>query len=95
MPGWNVTRGDVNTTLTIGVIYYIPFYYSTTTTATEIAVDVTGAVGGSTIDLRVFVWNDGVPGALFSSLGTISSASTGVKTIAISVIFLKGFILWQ
>ncbi len=90
MPGWNVTRGDVSATLTVGVIYYIPFYYASTTTATEIAVDVTGAVLGSTIDLRIFNWDDGVPGALFANLGTISSASTGVKTIAISVTFPQG-----
>lgn len=90
IPGWNVTRGDTSTALTVGVIYYIPFYYSTTTTATEIAVDVTGAVGGSTIDLRIFAWNDGVPGALFANLGTISSAATGVQSLAINVTFPQG-----
>lgn len=90
MPGWNMTRGDLSQPVSNGVIYYIPFYYSTTTTATAVSVDVTTAVGGSTIDLRVFAWNDGVPGALFANLGTVSSAATGVQSLAINVTFPQG-----
>lgn len=51
----------------------------------QVAVNVSGLIALSTIRLGVYaVGSDGAPGALIADWGTVSSASTGDKTLSIS-----------
>jgi photosystem II stability/assembly factor-like uncharacterized protein len=91
-PGWMIVRDDDTITMTGGFIYYIPFFVATTTTFTETVFNVTGAGGGgATMDIRIFAWNDGVPGAQVVNVGTVLTDSAGTKTIAASYTLDRGF----
>lgn len=74
------------TTLAISanVLYASPFYVPKTKTFTSINIEVTTLAAASSIRLGIYSDTNGVPNALLLDAGTVSSASTGGKTIAIS-----------
>lgn len=91
-PGWMIVRDSDAITMTGGFIYYVPFFVATTTTFTETVFNVTGpGGGGSTMDIRIFAWNDGVPGAQLVNVGTVATDSAGTKTIGASYTLDRGF----
>lgn len=75
--------GSANATLTANRLYHLPFRVSARTTFTTIAVAVTTAVTSTNIRLGVRNMNQltAAPTTLVSDCGTVSSASTGTKTI--------------
>jgi photosystem II stability/assembly factor-like uncharacterized protein len=84
-PGWMIVRDDDTITMTGGFIYYIPFYVSTRTTFTETVFIVTSPGGvGSTMIVKIFAWNDGLPGIELVNVGSIGTTSAGTKTLAIA-----------
>lgn len=90
-PGW-YAAGYVDTpNCSGGVIFYIPILVQESITYDRIGIYVTGAVGGSIADLRIFAWNNGVPGALILSCGNIDVGSTGAKELPISWSASRGY----
>ena len=82
MPGWYVAYYS-STSATAGRIYYTPIFVEETTTYIRIGIEVSTASTG-TADLRIFAWNNGVPGSLILSAGTVDTGTTGAKEITIS-----------
>jgi hypothetical protein len=89
LPGWACYNAS-NVTVTAGRIYYIPIFVTETTTYTAIGISVIGTATGS-CDLRIFQWNNGVPGALILSAGTVDTGTNGAKEIAISQTLDRGY----
>lgn len=95
LPGWTIVRVDTNVTLIDNTIYYIPFFVTDVTTYTEIVLFLfQNGSAGNLADLDIFEWNNGVPGALLYSIGTIATDATiGTlyKPKAINVTLNRGF----
>ena len=89
MPGW-YSHGAANITITANVIYYIPIFVEETTTYIRICINTATDLAG-TADLRIFAWNDGVPGALILSAGTVDTTTAGAKEIIISQELTRGY----
>lgn len=73
--------------LTADTLYGIPFHITGDTPVDRISFEVTTADAGSAIRLGLYAESTSVPGepgALLEDLGTISSATTGMKTLTIS-----------
>ena len=89
IPGWYYTV--VTTTVAnVGNIYYIPIFVSATKTYTRICCNVTTGAAGNA-DLRIFAWNNGVPGALILSAGTVDTAAAAHKEIVINITLKRGY----
>jgi len=74
-------------TLTADTLYGIPFPVASWAAIDRIAVEVTTADGGSAIRLGLYAESltvRGEPGVLLEDLGTVSSATTGIKTLTVS-----------
>lgn len=71
--------------LTQSRAYAVPFVFVEATSVTRIAVEVTAAVAATTLRLGIYTRNvdaaDDVPLTLVADLGTVSAATTGVKTL--------------
>jgi hypothetical protein len=93
VPGWYIGyQGLMGVIVTAGSIYYTPIFVSEKTTYIRIGIYVlTKGAAGTTADLRIFQWADGVPGALLLSCGTVSTATTGAKEITISQELDRGY----
>lgn len=89
LPGWTV-EGLAFFALSSGRIYYIPIFVEETTTYIRIGLKVTTSQVGN-IDLRIFEWDNGLPGALILSAGTVDAGSTGNKEITISQELQRGY----
>jgi hypothetical protein len=89
MPGW-LAAAQVQTSVSSGVIYYVPILVSETTTYTAIGIYVLAASAG-TADLRIFSWSNGVPGSLVLSAGTVDTSTTFEKEITISKQLTPGY----
>jgi len=89
MPGWLISSG-VTTDATAGKIFYTPIFVSETTTYTGIGIMVGTAAEGSA-DLRIFEWDNGIPGSLILSAGTVDTGTTGVKEIVINQQLARGY----
>jgi hypothetical protein len=73
-----VYNGTSLTSVTANRIYAHPFYVASDTTFTKIGVAITGGIGNA--EVGIYNNSGGVPGTLFSDVGTISSSS-GTKQI--------------
>jgi hypothetical protein len=89
MPGWYAAATAL-TTVTAGRIYYAPIFVTEQTTYDRICVYVNTAASG-TADLRVFAWNNGVPGSLILSAGTVDTSTTGPKELSINLTLERGY----
>ena len=70
----------------------VPFYVSRTQTFDRIAIQVTTAIGASTIHLGIYnAGSDGFPGARLLDAGTVSGASPGNIEAVISQILTAGW----
>lgn len=88
-PGWQGNLGLIQA-VTAGRIYFIPIFVEEDTTYIGIGAWV-GTLSAGTADLRIFKWNNGLPGALILSAGTINTGSTGEKSIVISQKLTRGY----
>lgn len=77
--------GVVGNAAITGTIYYYPYYVGSTHTVTAISCEVTTFSVGTTVNMALYS-DDGTgkPGSLVEASGTISSATTGVKTYTFS-----------
>jgi len=89
LPGWYIAY-TVGITAVAGRIYYIPIFVAETTTYTRICINVSTLSAGSA-DLRIFNWNNGIPGSLILSAGTVNTGTTGPKEITISQQLARGY----
>ena len=74
-----------------GTIRYSPIDIPSTITFQSIALEVTTAAAGATVELGIY-HDDGnsVPGALLVDAGAIDASTTGIKTIAITETLTAG-----
>jgi len=91
LPGWAVAAlGDQ--VPGAGVIYYVPIFVSELTTYDYIGVNVAGAgIPGSAAEMRVYNWNGGVPGTQVLNAGSVTTATTGERSIAITLSLARGY----
>jgi hypothetical protein len=91
LPGWAVLAcGDQ--VPGAGVIYYYPIFVSELTTYDKIGVYVAGAgIPGSAAEMRVYNWNGGVPGTQVLNAGSVTTATTGERSIAITLSLARGY----
>jgi hypothetical protein len=81
--------------VTIGVLYLLPFVVQRKFTATAIAAYVTTALASSTVRLGIYGTTvAGKPTALLHDAGTVSAATTGVKTAALATLALTPGVWW-
>lgn len=79
------TDYSVNVTTASGLALYNPLWLVAAATLDRIAINVTTAVAGSTVKLGLYADNGtGKPGALIADYGSVSTATTGAKTLTIS-----------
>lgn len=89
VPGWFI-HSTTGLQVVAGRIYYIPIFVVQTTTFIRIGIYVSSLLAGSA-DLRIFAWDNGVPGALILSAGTVDTGSTGFKELTISQELTRGY----
>ena len=89
IPGWYNNNG-VATLVTANRIYYTPIRVVEPTTYIRIGAYVSVQAVG-TADLRIFEWNNGVPGALILSAGTINTNILGANEIVIAQLLNEGY----
>ncbi len=89
MPGWYISS-TATRVIPINKIYYTPIFVEETTTYIRILIQVQAFAAGNA-DLRIFNWDNGVPGALVLSAGTVSTGTNGVKEITISQELTRGY----
>lgn len=77
--------------LAANTLYGVSFYVPRRATYTSINIEVTTLAGGTSICLGVYADNNGVPAGRLLDAGTVSSATTGGKTITISQILEAGW----
>ena len=91
MPGWYISGTTPGTTGgSAGRIFYTPIFVEETTTYIRIGIEVTTGVA-TTADLRIFNWDNGLPGSLVLAAGTVDVTSTGKKEIVISQQLTRGY----
>lgn len=84
MPGW-WSHGSSDGVVTAGRIYYAPIFVPKPTTYDRIGIYCrVGDGAGGLADLRIFEWDNGVPGALVLSAGTVNTNANGAKEIVIN-----------
>ncbi len=93
VPGWYVGYFSDIIAATATRIYYIPIFVEEDTTYIRIgAYLVAASAGGSTADIRIFAWANGVPGALVLNCGTIpTDGAPGVLEIVIAQLLTRGY----
>ena len=91
IPGWLVNNlSDFNPNS--GKIYYLPIFVAKDTTFIRIGVKVTGAAGaGERLDLRIFAWDNGVPGSLILDAGDIDFNTVAIHEIVIAQTLSRGY----
>lgn len=89
LPGW-YAFGRLGFNLVADRIYYIPILVEETTTYIRIGVNVTATPAG-TVDLRIYAWNNGVPGSLILDAGAVDTSTLGAKEITISKELTLGY----
>lgn len=93
LPGWAATATTpASSTLTVDTMFAVPFFVTTAITLTNFHLQV-NTTGGNNI--RVMLYS-GAPGSgsLVATLGTVSSATTGLKSAAISQALTAGTEYW-
>lgn len=94
--GWcpvTVTAGGVNPTLTANRLYCLPFIAERGWSTTKITMSVQTLSAASSIRMGIYQADGtaGFPGTLVLDAGTVSSATTGTKTITFSsAVYLYG-----
>lgn len=89
LPGWYADgAGLVNAVA--GRIYYIPIFVTETTTYIRICIAVSVGAAG-TADLRIFNWDNGLPGSLLLSAGAVDTTAAGFKEIVIAQQLTRGY----
>lgn len=91
VPGW-YAQAPGTFAVAANLIYYIPIFVTETTTYIRIGIEVTAAgAGGSTADLRIFNWLNGLPGSLVLSAGTVATDAIAEVEIVIAQTLTPGY----
>ena len=90
VPGWSSIE-EWTFTPNAGKIYFVPIFVSKLTLYDRIGVEVINTPGASTLDLRVFEWDSGVPGIELLDAGSVDTATPGVKSIVIALTLARGY----
>jgi hypothetical protein len=91
VPGWQVAQYK-EVIPVAGYIYYCPIFVEETTTYIRIGCYVgTAGSADSQADLRIFAWNNGLPGSLILSAGTVATNTVAAKEITISQQLIRGY----
>lgn len=86
IPGWFSNGASAGVTpLAADTLYYQPIFVADTHTYAAIGIRVLAAVAAASTRLGVFNWASGLPGSLVQDCGTVASATTGNKTITVSI----------
>lgn len=100
-PAWLSARrysglipGTANSTLVQNTLYAVPIWIPPGTSPTVLAVNVTAAVASTTIRMGIYADGGGKPTTLIVDGGTVSSASTGERTVTIAPGALNGGWYW-
>lgn len=89
LPGWsNNSRGTTN--VVGGRIYYIPIFIDKLTTFDRVGLTVVDA-SSHTLEVRLYEWDDGMPGSLIHAPGSVSVGTTGYKEIVINWTLEPGY----
>lgn len=88
-PGWtNNSRANVN--VTGGRIYYIPIFIDKTTTFDRVGFTVVTATS-HLLEVRLYEWDNGLPGSVIHTPGSVSVGTTGYKEIVIDWTLEPGY----
>ena len=91
VPGWQAHAIFETVQLNANQIVYQPIFVSEPTTFIRVAVKVITSKAGETLDLRLFEWNNGVPGALIEDFGNVSLAAVAIVEIVINRLLPRGY----
>lgn len=87
--GLAIGAGDTKT-MADGTVYWYPFYVEDDIEVERMALNVISAAGGSTARIGIYTDSGGVPSEFVGGTGDISTASTGVKDVAVTAFTLQG-----
>jgi len=90
------TLNSSNVGCLVNNLYAIPFMITETKTATSLSVNVIGTAAGGVARLGIYASSatEDYPNALLLDAGTISHATTGLKTVTISQTLTGGTLYW-
>ncbi len=91
LPGWTFNAVGNSSGLINTRIIYIPIFVPKETTYIRIGCLITNLRVGGTLDLRLFKWNNGLPGDLISSYGTVSTTLAVAVEIVIAKTLARGY----
>jgi hypothetical protein len=89
-PGW-FSQSYSGSTLTANMIYYIPIFVTEDTLYTALGTYLGSTKCSGTCDLRIFEWDNGVPGSLILNAGTIDVSTGNYRSISISELLTRGY----
>jgi hypothetical protein len=92
-----VSQSATGTLATAGVtdrLWAYPFIPRNSITSVELNIVVNGTSAGTNIKLAIYADNNGVPGALISGSGDISTATGGLKSYVLSYTFNANTTYW-
>ncbi len=90
LPGWNwVDIGE--TSADDGRIYYTPILVAEETKFDAVGLYVDGAIADSSVSIRLYKWDNGLPGDLIKDFGSVDTTTTGAKEIEDSFTLSTGY----
>lgn len=90
----SIHPGSATNTIVVNTLYAAPFVVARNMTISGISIEVTTLASGASARLGIYSDNDSLyPGSLVKDCGTVSVASTGIKTISVTQALTKG-IYW-
>lgn len=89
IPGWVGTPANYGA-VTADQIYYCPIFVEEDTTYIRIGCYI-GQLSAGEADLRIYAWENGLPGVLILSAGTVDTGAPGAKEIIISQLLTRGY----
>lgn len=91
IPGWSGSDSSPGPVLVNTRIIYIPIFVSEPTNFIRIAVNVTTLAAGGTVELRIYEWDDGLPGVLILDAGSVITTNVAVVEIVINQDLGRGY----
>lgn len=90
----DTAHGSSSLTLTGQYLYAWPWHPPYAVDATNLYINVSGTVSSSSVKILVYQDSSGVPGSLILTSGTITTASSGLQSVAVSWSFTKDVRYW-
>lgn len=93
----NITGGTNTTVGALGVanrLYFLPFIPKNTITITNLQINVTAGLAGSTASIGIYNDNLGTPSTLIAQSAIFDCSTTGLKTFTTTQTFIAGSTYW-